>query len=59
MSSSGLATSPHTVHFPPSFSMIPFLAHSSQAEPAQHGIITASHSSSEQMGQSSSEGMVT
>ena len=38
MSSSGLATSAHTGHRLPSLSMIPFLAHSSHAEPAQGGL---------------------
>ena len=56
MSSSGLAVSPHTGHLLPSLSMMPVRAQSSHAEPAQHGIITASLSSSPQIGHSSSAG---
>ena len=59
MSSSGLATSPHTGHLLPSLSTIPVRAQSSHALPAQQGIITASVSSSLQMGHSSSSGTVT
>ena len=59
MSSSGLATSPHTGHLLPSLSTIPVRAQSSHALPAQQGIITASVSSSLQMGHSNSSGTVT
>jgi len=57
ISSSGLAASLHTGHLLPSLSKIPLRPHSSQAEPAQQGIITASLSRSWQMGQRSSLGI--
>merc|ERR1719315_830948 len=57
-SSAVTTSSSHTGHLLPLFT-IPFLAHKSQADPAQHGIITASSSKSLQMGHCNSLGILT